>query len=194
MTTVFDSSAQNTFKELADKMLFNIFHTQSSSVVHDFVEKYFPTYVNVKDTANWAISSRNEDYVEPQKTVHTIFFTKHPFFDFKFSEGKFEVYSQETKSLLPRIWQVHLWFFFDSKESVEKALNDILIKFEPVCKSRKDIGKGEKRVILLSDQEKMDSLNCIQLIILKDDVHENKYKILFTNGAFTYDNNFYNFD
>ena len=89
---------------------------------------------------------------------------------------------------------MHLWFFFDSKESVEKALNDILIKFEPVCKSRKDIGKGEKRVILLSDQEKMDSLNCIQLIILKDDVHENKYKILFTNGAFTYDNNFYNFD
>lgn len=164
------------FDSLYDKMFFNIFIHKPDSSVFDFVQKYFPNLVEKPDTSGWTIYPPGE-FIEPQKTEHNLLFYKHPFFDFKFKEGKLELFSTESKYYLPRIRQARMSFSFMNKLDAEKALNYFVSIFDSASKNKIIKTINGRKIIRYSGGEKYTPE--LIFVLLKDELFENRYKLLF---------------
>jgi hypothetical protein len=185
------NSQSSKFDELNDKLFFNIFIHKPDSSVFAFIQRYFPEFTNPPYSGGWTISPPEYPLEEVLKTEHTFIFRKHPFFDFVFEEGRLKISASEAKSLLPRITHTNLCFTFNSKKEAENGLVNLLNIFKGVIKSRKLINLKDKKVILISDKSKVTISDCDEFVLFKDEVFENKYKILFQLGAFTFDEKYY---
>ncbi len=161
---------------LYNKMFFNIFIHKPDSSVYDFVEKYFPSLAEKPDTSSWTIYPPGE-FNEPQKTEHNLIFYKHPFFDFKFKEGKLELFSSESKDYLPRIRQASISFSFSNKLDADKALNYFVSIFDSASKNKIVKNSKGRKIISYSSGEKYTPE--LIFVLLKDELFENSYKLLF---------------
>lgn len=153
-----------------------IFIHKPDSSVFDFVEKYFPNFTQKPDTGGWTIYPP-EEFKEPQKTEHNLLFYKHPFFDFKFKEGKLELFASELKDFLPRVRQPRISFSFLNKLDADKALNYLIARFDRVSKFKVIKNNIGRKIVIFSNGEKYNTK--VIFIIYKDELIENRYKLLF---------------
>ena len=187
-------SQNNKFEDLSNEMFFNIFIHKPDSSILEFVNKYYPSYVSVTDSGGWTVYPPQKSYEEVFKAEHTFIFYKHPFFDFTFREGRLEFLSTETNDLFPRISRPTLCFSLNSKVDAEKLLLKFINIYRDFAKNKKVINDEEKRVVLLSKDSQFTRTNCIEIILLKDNLFKGNYKVLFRLGAFTYDKSYYKFN
>jgi len=107
---------------LGEKMFFNIFNHNPDSSVYDFIKKYFPIYTEEPYQGGWTMYPPGPMPVY-QITMHSLLFTKHPYFDAKFKEGRLDLLSKEKEGEGPGLTDFHLWFFFDNKKVICVRLN-----------------------------------------------------------------------
>lgn len=192
MVTSQNSYSQNKFDELYNKMFFNIFTPQPDTVVTVFLQNYFPYLLKRTDKIRYKISAPDTNIIS-NDAIHTFIFYQCPFFEFKFEEGHLEILTSEAKGFLPRIKQSNLRFVFENKSDAENALKVMMLKFDQVSTQKKMIRKGGKKIVLYTDQPLLKNTNCIQFILMRDELYDKKYKILFSFGSFTFSNEYYGF-
>jgi hypothetical protein len=172
------------FDELANEMFFNIFIHKPDSSVFFFIKKYFPTFTTDFEPGGWTIYPKNPP--ELHLTVHSLMFRHHPYFDAKFREGRLDLLASETKDGPPGVTDFQLWFMFDTKSDADKAFKKISMMFNRLSKKKNVREENGKIIAEYTDQNSLENTNSIQFILTKDELHNNKYKLLFRIGAFTY--------
>ncbi len=175
------------FDELSNKMFFNIFVHKPDSSVYDFVKKYFPAFTEKYEPGGWTMYPPGPP-PELQYTIHSLKFKKHPYFESKFREGRLDILASEEKNGRCGVTDFQLWFMFDTKDDAQTAFNKLSNLFEALSKSKKTFELNNKSVAEYSDQLEFDEINSVQVILTNDELHENKYKLFFRIGSFTYSN------
>jgi hypothetical protein len=185
MTNFSNSLSQITkFDELSHKMFFNIFINKPDSSVFDFVKKYFPAFTKEYESGGWTIYPPNPP--ELQYTVHSLKFNQHRYFDTKFREGRLDIFASEEKGGRSGVTDFQLWFMFDNKVDAQNAFTKLSKMFDPLSKSKKVFQRKGKTVAEYSDQPILEDTNSVQFILTKDELQDNKYKLFFRIGSFTY--------
>jgi hypothetical protein len=175
----------STFEALSDKMFFNITAYKPDTSVLDFVRKYCPLFLEKPEPGGWTIYPPGPppklDY-----TVHSLKFTKHPYFDVSLREGRLDILASEEKIGPPRPSDLQLWFMFDTKADAEAAFTKLSNMFDPISKSKRTSKHDNNSVAEFSDTNPFDEINSVQLILVNDEFHHKKYKLFFRIGSFTY--------
>ena len=172
------------FDELSEKMFFNIFINKPDSSIFDFVKKYFPAFTEEYKSGGWTMNPLNPP--ELQHTIHSIKFTKHPYFDAKFREGRLDIFASEVKGGRPGVTDFQLWFMFDNKTDAQNAFTKLSKMFDSLSKSKKVSQRNGKTIAEYSDQSVLEETNSVQLILTTDELQNHKYKLFFRIGSFTY--------
>ena len=173
------------FYELSQEMFFNILIHKPDSSVFDFVTKYFPYLAKPFKPGGWTIYPAGTPPVL-QYTIHSLKFTRHPYFDAKFREGRLDILSSEEKDKPAGPTDFHLWFIFDKRQDALKAFEKLSKMFKRISKSKNIYRKNGKTIVEYSEQAEFDYFNSVQFILTKDELHNNKYKLFFRLGSFTY--------
>ena len=174
------------FDQLANKMFFNIFIHKPDSSVFPFIEKYFPTFATDSRLNEWTLYPKNPP--ELQTTIHSLIFTHHPYFDTKFREGRLDLVATEAKDGSPGVTDFLIWFMFDTKSDANKAFKKMSTMFNKLSKKKTIQERKGKIIAEYTDQNSLERTNSVQFILTEDELHDNKYKLLFRIGAFTYPN------
>jgi hypothetical protein len=75
---------------------------------------------------------------------------------------------------------------YDTKEDAQNDFTRLSDMFDSLSKSKKVFERVDKTIAEYSDQLIMEETNSVQFILTRDELHDNKYKIFFRWGAFTY--------
>lgn len=175
----------NKFDDLKNRMFFNIFLFKPDSVVRDFLEKYYPMFCKPYSSGKWQINPA----VPPIRTIstlHSFFFKTHPVLKSKFYEGRLDFFSDETLEYGRGVKDFDIWFFFDSKIDASNAFKELSSMFEKYSKSKKIVNENDKIIASYSNKDTLLRSNSVQIILTKDELFENKYKIFFRIGSYTY--------
>ncbi|MBS1915744.1 MAG: hypothetical protein JST87_05665 [Bacteroidetes bacterium] len=177
----------NKFDSLANEMFFNIFIYKPDTSVFDFVQKYFPGFTKPFKQGHWTIYPPGPP-PELEYTVHSIKFKKHPYFDAKFREGKLDILASEEKGGRPGVTDFQLWFMFDNKPDAQNAFDMLSKMFDTLSKSKKIFQKNDKTVAEYCDKTIFNEATSVEFILTNDELQDDKYKIFFRLGSFTYSN------
>ena len=79
-----------------------------------------------------------------------------------------------------------LWFMFNTKIDAQNAFKTLSRMFDTLSKSKKIVEKNGMTIAEYSDQSKLEDSNSVQFILTKDELQDNKYKLFFRIGSFTY--------
>ena len=180
----YSAAQQVTLKDYSNKLLFNLFTDHPDSSVCHFRETYIqPDYCHrpISDTIHgWHTGGAGPEKLQQwDVSIHTMLFTKHPFLNEKFSNGKLEI--QIGKYFKNDFFwnSVSLYLYFlkpeDAKNTylqMRSALSALSVKKEITAKTNSDTEIAEFS----------DGLNnTVQLIFAQDNIYDNYYYILFRN-------------
>jgi hypothetical protein len=175
----------NKFDELSNKMFFNIFINKPDSTVFDFVKTYFPGFTKEHKAGGWTIYP-NRPIPKFYYTVHSLKFKSHPYFDAKFREGRLDLLASEEKDGRPGVTDFQLWFMFDSEADAKTAFKKLSKMFDTLSQSKNIYKRNNKTIAEYSDKPVFNEFNSVQIILTNDELYDNKYKIFFRIGCFTY--------
>lgn len=166
-------------------MFFNIFVYKPDSSVYDFVKRYFPAFTEKYEPGGWIMYPPGPP---PQLTytVHSLMFKKHPFFNAKFREGKLDILASEEKDGRRGVRDFQLWFMFSSKAEAQKAYDKLTGIFEKVSKSKRIQEKDGKTIAEYFDKSDTKNSNGVIIILTKDEILNNRYKLFFRDGNYDY--------
>jgi len=176
------------FEKLKQEMFFNIYAFNPDSSVIDFVQKYYPIFCSPPERHEWAIYPPEEEVPQFMNTVHSLIFKQHPFFECKFREGRLDFITSETKNGGRGPQGLRLWFMFDSKTDALVAFNKLKSNFNKVSTIKKITQKNGRIIANYTDKEILLRTNSVEFILTNDELYDNKYKIMFRIGSFTYPN------
>jgi len=77
---------------------------------------------------------------------------------------------------------------FDTKVDSQNAFSKLCKMFDALSKSKRRFERDGKTIAEYSDQTKLEDTNSIQVILTKDELRDDKYKLFFRMGSFTYSN------
>lgn len=172
--------------ELSNKLFFNIFIHQPDSSVYDFVKTHFPVFTEPLQKSEWTIYPPSDTFPIPMETTYSLTFKSHPYFKASFTEGRLDLLASEAKGYQARIRGFQLWLLFDSKTAAEKAFKLLSEMFAPLSKSKNIWSAKGRKIAEYCDKEVFNYMDAVQFVLTKDELYENRYKIFFRNGAFTY--------
>ncbi len=130
--------------------------------------------------------SQRSQRKDKEHKVNSLKFNKHPYFDAKFREGRLDIFSSEEKERRPGVTDFQLWFMFNTKIDAQNAFKTLSRMFDTLSKSKKIVEKNGMTIAEYSDQSKLEDSNSVQFILTKDELQDNKYKLFFRIGSFTY--------
>ena len=175
------------FDELSFKMFFNILSHKPDSCVYDFIKEHFPFMTAPVEKGGWTIYPPGSDTLPiPIKTMYSFNFKSHPLFKVPFREGRLEIPAQEMKGYKPRPSDFQLWFMFDTKKDAENAFEILSNMFNAVSKSKNIWSGNHRKIAEYSQKDTFDYVDAVQLILTADELYDEKYKLFFRLGAFTY--------
>jgi hypothetical protein len=184
--TVCDSSAQlSKFDEVSNRMFFNIFLHKPDSSVFAFIKRYFPYFTEKYEPVEWTIYPPGP-IPEVINTIHSLMFKEHPFFDAKFREGRLDIMASEESDGRRGVTDFQLWFMFDTKKEANNAFKKLSTMFDTLSSNKKVTKIGDKTIAQYSNQADLEDANGIFFILTKDELYENKYKMLVRFGSFDY--------
>lgn len=184
--TIADSSAQlSKFDELASRMFFNIFIHKPDNSVFDFVKRYFPYFTEKFEPGGWTMYPPGP-IPEVIHTVHSLMFKKHPLFDAKFREGRLDIMASEEKDGRRGVTDFELWFMFDTKKEATNVFEKLSTMFDTLSSSKKITKIKGKIIAQYSNQPDLEDANGIFFVLTKDELYDEKYKMLVKFGSFNY--------
>jgi hypothetical protein len=188
--SITDFAQPEKFQELADKMLCNIRVFQADSITLEFLKTYVPILATKpKPGGGWIVRAGSE-FPLPQHALHSLYFDKHPFINFKFNKARLDIYTQERNNKAVGLDDYQIWFFFNNKQDAENTFDRIYKMFTSVCTTKTIVDKGTKKIATFKNGED-DWQNTVQFVLTKDELYDGGYKIFFRIGiddALTEDN------
>ena len=172
------------FAQLCEKMYFNVFERNPDKQIRPFIKKYYPAFLgfNKSENAGWATNLKKRDIPYLDTTIHSFLFTSHPIIKAKFNSGQFDLYNYERKDSLPLVANWSLLFRFDNLDEANICFDSIYKIFETLSKDKISFKKDNRRIAQLTNEKELSDLNCVELVLVPDDIIDNNYKIYFTNG------------
>lgn len=175
-----EKSREN-FNKLVDKIFLNILNKKPEPILHDFLKKYFPPFLDPQST-EWNFYPPKGETKFTLKTEHHLVLEAHPFITCKLSNVKFEFFSIEDKVSLPAFPKPRICFNFSDVEEAEKCLNFFIAEFEKVSLgSSKNIIDGHP-FYRFSFLENTESPVRIELALFKDISENDPYKLYVAIG------------
>ena len=169
----------NKFEELVDKIFFKIMSYQSDSTTLKFIKKFVPQLATKPKPGGWTVYPPNMDTTPRYLVLHSLYFTKHPYLDFNFREGRLDIFTQERFAKLAGLYDIDIWLMFDKIEDANLAF-DKLTKLFGSASTTKNIFQGKSKTIAsFEDSTSRRFPNSIQFVLTQDELYDNKYKIFF---------------
>ncbi|MFT3911176.1 MAG: hypothetical protein QM737_17280 [Ferruginibacter sp.] len=169
------------FNGLVDKIFLNLLNKKPEPILHDFLKKYFPPFLDPAST-EWNFYPPNKETQFPLKTEHNLVLETHPFITFKLSEVRFEFFSIENKDSLPAFPKPRICFTFSHIEEAEKCLDFFIEEFEKVSASSGKKIINEHPFYRFSFLENTESPVRIELSLFKDLSENDPYKLYVAIG------------
>jgi hypothetical protein len=175
-------------EEYSNKLLFN-FHTDTpDSNLCKFIQKHISAiYCQPKsktDTVRgWSANDTSAVFVYPPiSSIHSLYFSKHPFLNEKFSVGKIEIQAQEMFKDRVGIFDISLYLYFHEKKDAINLFNKMIDTLTKMSSIKKITNYNETKKAEFTDNTIKNKFPFgVQLILTKDCVNENSsYYILFT--------------
>ena len=173
------------FAQMVEQMYFNVFERNPDTQIRPFIRKYFPAFLTWKDeNGPWAYTFKERDLVLLDTTMHSFTFSKHPLVKAKFTTGRFDFITYEKKNSAPLVADWSLFFVFENEKDANNCFDAIYRIFDTLSKGKVIFINNGKKIAQLTDDDTLSDTNCIELIQVKDDLFDNRYKIYFHNGRF----------
>jgi hypothetical protein len=173
------------FAQMVDRMYFNVFARNPDTAIRPFIKKYFPAFTTWKDeNGGWAYNYKEKDLPMLDTTMHSFSFTKHPLVKSTFSTGRFDFITYEKKDNLPLIAEWLLSFSFNNANDALNCFDSICNLFGTVSNGKARFIKNQRTIAQFSNESNVSDTNCIELILVSDDLYDNRYKIYFHTGRF----------
>lgn len=165
-----------TVETYSQELFFNIFRDQPDTSIRPFLRLYTPSLL-----------AKNENLPapagKPSLEVHSYIFTKHPFFNASFTNGRLELFCQRYPE--PRgvqVFDVKLWFEFDTQEEAETAYSKLIQTFSPIATQQKKFSVSGAIVAQFTDTKGTKGFNKVQIRLTADNLDRRHFKILFENN------------
>lgn len=173
-------SQMNDFDALFNKMFFNIGTINPDITVVDFLYKYYPFFLlHKQEKHQWVMYPDQDSLPKMMKTIHSLVFTHHPFFDCKFREGRLDIVSEESREGPRSIREMRLWFMFNTKKDAVEAFNQLKIIFKDVCESKNILNDNNNGRLVANYADKEFPFRGVRFILTNDELYDKNYKILF---------------
>jgi hypothetical protein len=171
---------QKTLKDISNEILLNAFvYGKTDTDLFNFLKAYIP-YLTKEPPKGQII---NPPRIEGEENfiMQSYFFKKHPLFNFKMSTARLDFLLVQYTVPGYKVDDKNLWFMFDKKEDADSAFNAIANLLGEYAE-QKDIkeANGSKTAKFLEKTSDKWSRKAL-LVLTKDEVFDNKYKILFKN-------------
>jgi hypothetical protein len=168
-----------TVESYTNQLLFNIFMDQPDTAIRPFLRLYAPSLLEKKTVPEGNTSSGSQSSNE----IHSFLFTKHPFFKSTFSTGKLELHCQHfTDARGLQVYDIKLWFEFDTQQDGEIAYSKLIETFMPISKARNLSSASGAMKAEFSENKDSKGLSKIQFRLTADNLDKRMFKILFELG------------
>ncbi len=167
-----------TMDSYANQLLFNIFKDSPDTAIRPFLRSYTPSLLD-KKTGD-AVISAGEKKERNNFEIHSFVFTRHPYFTPIFASGKMEFFCEhfsDAKGV--QVYDVRLWFDFDTQEDAELAFSKLVEMFMPIATKQRFSSPNGSRKAEFSDTKSPKGFNKIQFRLTADNLDHHKFKILF---------------
>lgn len=170
------------FAQLVEQMHFNVFDRKPNKQIQPFIKKYFPNFLTWKnENAGWAYTLKAKD-LPVDTTMHSFNFTNHPLVKAKFNSGRFDFITYEKKNELPLIASWSLFFSFDNYSDATNCFDNIYKMFDTLSKDKITFTQNNRRIAQLTNESKLSDVNCVELVLVSDELFDNRYKLYFEYG------------
>lgn len=150
---------------------------QADSLTTEFLKVNFPYLTRRRPQGQLISPPIGRD---AKKTITSMEFTKHPFFDFNINHGRLDFETIETPGQPKFETGADLYLFFDNKQSADSAFDQLIKLYRKVSvKENITINDTLKTAKFLG--EKLEYYTPKALIKLSKDDDSNSYQIFFTN-------------
>ncbi|RYD69843.1 MAG: hypothetical protein EOP53_26465 [Sphingobacteriales bacterium] len=182
--SLFSFGQKTQFAQLVGKMYFNVFERNPDTQIQPFIQKYFPAFLkwSKDENAGWAYTLKSTEFANVDTTAHSFIFTNHPVVRTKFIKGHFDFETYESKKEKPLISNWSLYFCFDNYNDAIVCFDSIYKIFEPLSKDKVNFTRNNRRIAQLTNNSKISDTNCVELVLVDDDLLEDRYKVYFQYG------------
>ena len=166
----------------AHQLLFNILTEKPDTSIIDFLKLYIPGLYDKKKTQVVLNTSASTARVPDHEEIHSFLFTRHPYFNEKFTRGRLDIFCKryDNLNLLQTVSDIQLWFEFDSQEEAEIAFSRFIERFMSVSTQKKfSSTTGAQQAEFVNTKEATALFNRVRFRLTSDFVGRHRYKILF---------------
>lgn len=178
----FSSIAQTTFKKLTSDLLLKIPTYETDSVTRRFLARYVP-YLADPEPSSWSAYPPIADSAPPVNTVHSLILDRHPFFDFKVTECRLDLFTREKNNKVVGLRNYYVTVLFGSKREAEQAFVSICRKYKALNTTKKIVTRSSKKIALFNTKDPRSYPDRAGFILTEDDLFENRWKIIIA-GVF----------
>ena len=178
ITTFSSCVGQNKmFKELSNKLELNAFvYSKTDAATFEFLKIYIP-YLTKKLPKG--ISFTPPVGLNAQRSMHSIIFKKHPYFDFKISEGRLDFLTVEVDGGTIVITDTKLWLIFDNRNDAEITFKKLTDLFSPLSEQINISEANGRKIAKFVGKKPADEFDRAKIMLTTDEIDPTKYKILF---------------
>jgi hypothetical protein len=175
---VLNTKAQNEdFQELTSKLFCNVYvYGKSDSATTEFLNMHFPYLLKKREQGvQYGIPIGKNT----KESITSMYFKKHPFFDFKIKEGRLDLATLETAG---HIYDngTELWLFFENKKDADSVYDKLIKIYKKISSENKLAELTDRKVAKFSAKLSDNSIKKAILVLMKD-TGTNNYKIYFDN-------------
>jgi hypothetical protein len=168
------------FAQAVEQMHFNVFERKPDKQILPFIKKYFPGFLSYKnENAPWSYTFKKKDFPHLDTTMHSFSFTTHPLIKAKFNSGRFDLVTYEKKDGLPLVASWSLFFSFESYSDALACFDSIYKIFDSLSKDKILFIKNNRRIAQLTDSDKISDTNCVEIVLVRDELYDDRYKVYF---------------
>jgi hypothetical protein len=160
----------------SNRLLFNIFRETPDTAIRPFLRLYTPSILENKPALPDGSSPGGS---KKSYEIHSFIFNKHPFFPATFTSGKLELYCQRSNDGKgAQVYDVKLWFEFDTQEEAEMAFSKLVETFIPISTNKRFSSISGAQKAEFSDKNGT-GFTKIQFRLTADNLDRHRFKILF---------------
>lgn len=167
-----------------NQLFFNILKDQPDSSILDFLKLYTPSLYEKKHKPFGWTTYTSIDTLRSHQEIHSFIFTRHPYFNAKFTQGKLDIYCKryDDPKLIQNIVNVQVWFEFETQQEAEIAFSRLVDMFILTATDKKFSSVMSAQKAEFTNSKQTEGFNRIQFRLIADNISRYRYKILFETG------------
>ncbi len=179
-------------KKLSDfsrRMYFNLFTDSAHPIVYDFAKSYNSILVESPDTSGkW--TAYFDDNIQSDTfnySKHSQIIPRHPYFEADYLYCTLELTIKKSKHYSPSVYDVNLFFTFDSKQKAVLAFNQIASILNGNGVKRETSKKADVIFAKYYIPDDILSYDQIQVAVVNDHFTKNMYHLYFSRSIELFD-------